>query len=132
MKKYFFFTLLLLIASNGVVFSQTSNKLSNDEISRVKFAIPLITYDTVGTFDNAAGEAYYLIVLNSFNETQTIPECSNMNLTAKDKTKIDAFIQQLNSLKQNPPTWDELFVMQKTYLIWYDKIARKKSKYKAN
>jgi hypothetical protein len=132
MKKYFFLSLLLLVASNVVVFSQTSGKLNEDEITRVKFNVHLITYDTVGAFDNAAGESYYLLVLNSFKENLSIPQFAKPNLTEKDKNKIEIIIQQLNKAKQNPPTWDDLFANETKYLIWKDKVTHKKSKYKVD
>ena len=112
------------------VFSQSTGKFTDDEKTRIKFAVHLVTYDTISSFDNAAGEAYYNLVLNSFKETLGFPKITTSSLTLNDKTKTDIFIQQPNQLKQNPPTWDELFKRETEYLVWLDKISRKKSKYK--
>jgi hypothetical protein len=131
MKKYFFFSLFLLLASNGVVFSQSSGKLTEDESARVKFNIHLITYDTIGNFDNAADEAYYNLVMSSFKENLSIPQFSKVNLTEKDKVKIEMVVKLLNQSKLNPPTWDELYTKETTFLVWRDKVTHKKSIYKS-
>lgn len=129
MIKQFIFSLLMLFISHGV-FSQSSGTFTGDEIARIKFSVHLITYDTVGTFDNAAGEAYYTLVITSFKENLSIPQFTLSSLTLNDKTKTDRFIQLLNQIKQNPPTWDDLLTRQTQYLIWLDKISHRKSKYK--
>jgi len=90
----------------------------------------MITYDTVGTFDNAAGEAYFNLVISSFKENLTIPEFSFSPFTEADKNKIERIIQMLEQLKKNPPSWDDLLIKQTQYLFWLDKVTRKKSKYK--
>ena len=129
MKKQLIFSLLMLVISNGV-FAQSSGTFTGDEIARIKFSVHLITYDTVGTFDNAAGEAYYTLVIASFKENLSIPQFTLSSLTLNDKAKTDKLIQQLNQVKQNLPTWNELFTRQTQYLLWLDKISHRKSKYK--
>jgi len=119
---------MLFISNN--IFSQSSGTLSEDEKARIKISIHLITYDTVSTFDNAAGEAYYTLVINSFKQNLSIPQCSLSSLTSNDKITIDRYIQLLNKLKQNPPTWDDLLIGETQYQIWLDKASHKKSKYK--
>jgi hypothetical protein len=111
-------------------FAQSANSYTNDEIARMKFAVHLITYDTIGGWENAAGEAYYNIVISSFNENLTIPEISSSNFTVKDKSQVDEIIRQLNMLKQNPPTWDDLLKGQTKYLIYLDRALRRNTKYK--
>ena len=128
MKKQFIFALLLFISVS--VFSQTAGKLTEDEKTRIKFAVHLVTYDTVGSFENAEGEAYYNLVLNSFKNDLSIPQFTKLSLTSKDKTQTDRIIQLLNQLKQNPPSWDELLARETQYLIWLDKISHRQSKYK--
>lgn len=131
MKTPFVFSFLLFFISS-IGFSQSSGKLTDDEKVRIKLAVHLITYDTVGKFDNAAGEAYYTLVLNSFKETLSIPQFSSASLTPNDKNKIDRIIQLLNQLKQNPPSWDDLLVRETQYLKWLDKVTHRKSKYKTD
>ena len=129
MKKQCLFSLLLLFSSISV-FSQSSGTFTEDEKTRMQLAVHLITYDTIGAFDNAAGEAYYTLVLNSFKQTFSFPKCNTSSLTANDKAKTDGIIQMLNQLRQNPPTWDELLARETQYLIWLDNVSRRHSKYK--
>lgn len=128
-KAIFLFSAGMLFISNGI-FSQSSGTLTEDEKTRIKLAVPLITYDTVGAFDNASGEAYYNLVIASFKENLSIPQFTPASLTPNDKNTIDRYIQLLNQLKQNPPTWDNLLIRQTQYQIWLDKASHKKSKYK--
>jgi hypothetical protein len=130
MKRYFFLTLLLMLISNVFVFSQISGTLSEDEKARIKFDVHLITYDTIGSFDNAADEAYYKMIINSFNENISIPQIATKNLTDKDKMKIEMVVKLLNNSKQNPPTWDEIYSKETAYLTWLDKVTHKKPIYK--
>ncbi|MFH2141606.1 MAG: hypothetical protein ABIJ97_04230 [Bacteroidota bacterium] len=130
MKKIIALSLFVLIICNSF-FAQSSGTLTEDEKTRIILTIPLITYDTMGNFENAAGEAYFNLVIASFKEYLIIPQFT-CTLTPKDKTKIEKFIQQLNEVKHNPPSWDELFTKQTQYLIWFDKISRRQSKYKTD
>ncbi len=129
MKKIFLFILTILSFSQ-VLFSQSERKYTDDEKSRLKLCATLATYDTVVSFDNAVGEAYYTLVISSFKENLTIPKFSFSPLSGNDKSKIDGIIQILNEAKQTPPTWDDLLIKQTQYQIWLDKSIRKKSKYK--
>lgn len=128
MKKLFLFTAMLLCSQ--FIFSQTVRTYTDDERSRLKACVILITYDTIATFDNAVGEAYYNLVVNSFKENLTIPLFSFSPLSGNDKSKIDRIIEKLNEAKTNPPTWDDLLIRQAQYQIWLDKVSHKKSKYK--
>ena len=123
--------MLMLIFSNGI-FAQSSTKFTDDETARIKFSVHLITYDTTNTFESAKGEAYYKMVLNAFNEELIIPNFIASDIPSKDKVKIDKFIQQLKEIKQNPLTWSELYDKETQYLIWYDKVTRRHSKYKVH
>lgn len=129
MKKSIILSLLMLIFSSSF-FAQSTNKFTDDEIARIKFSVHLITYDTVSKFDNADGEAYYTMVINSFKENLTIPQFNPSQLTIHDKTKTEKYIQLLKQNKQNPPLWEELFRKQTEYLIWLDKALSRKSKYR--
>ena len=129
MKKQFFLAFLMLSISYNI-FSQSSGTINEDEKTRIKLAVHLITYDTIGGFDNAAGDAYYSLVLSSFRENLYIPQLSSSVISFNDKTKIEKIIQLLSLMKQNPPSWDDLFLKQTQYLIWLDKATHKKSIYK--
>lgn len=131
MKKQIILLIIALAFCNSF-FAQSTDKLTQDEIARVKFSIHLITYDTIGSFESAAGEAYYKLVLRSFEENLTIPQMSLTNITANDKAITESIIQRLNDSKKNPPTWDELLVKETEYLKWFDKVTRRQSKYKIN
>ena len=123
-------SIIIFLVFSTIVFAQSSDTFTQDEVARLKFSVHLITYDTIGGFDNAAGEAYYTMTINSFKEDLIIPQLTLSNITANDKAKTDNIIQQLNEQKQNPPTWDDLFAKQTQYLIWKDKVMRRSSKYK--
>lgn len=129
MKKQIISLISIVVISTSV-FAQSKEIISSDEIARIKFAVHLVTYDTIPKWDNAVGEAYYTIIINSFNENLTIPVLTSSNITINDMAKIDEIIRQLNELKQNPPTWDELLKKQTQYLIWLDKTIRRSSKYR--
>lgn len=129
MKKQMMSLICILVLSANL-FAQSTEIFTSDEIARIKFAVHLLTYDTLGKWDNAAGEAYYTIVISSFNENLSIPEITSSKITISDKSKIDDIISQLNELKQNPPSWDDLLRKQTQYLIWLDKALRRSSKYK--
>jgi hypothetical protein len=110
--------------------AQSSDKFTSDEIARIKFSVHLMTYDTIGGWDNAAGEAYYTLIINSFNENLIIPEFTSSNITIRDKTQINEIIQSLNELKRNPPSWNDLLEKQTEYLLYLDRVMRRRSKYK--
>jgi hypothetical protein len=129
MKKQIISLISILVIGTSV-FAQSSDIYTFDEIVRIKLSVPLVTYDTIGGWDNAAGEAYYTLVINSFNENLIIPEFTLSNITINDKIKVEEIIKRLNELKQNPPTWDDLLDKQTQYLIWLDKALRRSSKYK--
>ena len=128
MKKILTTSLALsLFCSMSIAQNRT---YSSDEVARLKASVDLITYDTIPTFENAAGEAYYGLVIKSFKENLSIPEFTFAPMTAADKAIVDHCINQLNSIKDAPPTWDDLLIRQTQYYIWLDKSQHKKSKYK--
>lgn len=130
MKTQIIFFSIILFFSNSIFAQSSVTTLTDDEIARIKFSVHLITYDTVSKFDNATGEAYYTMVLNSFKENLTIPQFNTSLLTVNDKAKTEKYIQLLSQSKQNPPTWEELLRKQTEYLMWRDKALHKKSKYR--
>lgn len=121
---------LPILLSFNYAFAQSTDILSEDEKVRIKLAVHLVTYDTIGNFDNAAGMAYFKLSINSFKENLTIPEFSFAPFTANDKSKIESIIQLLNQLKKNPPSWNDLLIRETQYEIWLDKMTHKKSIYK--
>jgi len=131
MKKPIVLSMLMLIFSSSF-FAQSSSKFTDDEIARIKFSVHLITYDTVSAFDNAMGEAYYTMLINSFSDNLIIPNFIPSELTFNDRYKIKRFIQQLKKIKQNPDSWKSLYEKQTQYLIWIDKVTRRHSKYKTH
>ena len=128
MKKIFLLSMLLLFISNN--FFAQSSKFTDDEMARIKFSVHLFTYDTANAFDNARGEAYYTMLISAFKNNLTIPSFIPSDLSFNDKTKTEKLIQYLKGIKQNPPTWQELYQKQTQYLIWKDKVTRRHTKYK--
>jgi hypothetical protein len=123
--------LVLMVLFSTSIFAQSLDSYSTDEVARMKFAVHLITYDTIGGWENAAGEAYYNIIISSFKENCSIPDISSINFTVKDKIQISVIVEQLNALKQNPPSWDELLRKETQYLIYLDRALRRNTKYKS-
>ncbi|MDD3688391.1 MAG: hypothetical protein PHE56_16725 [Bacteroidales bacterium] len=124
-----YFVLMILFSTS--IIAQSIDSYSTDEVARMKFAVHLITYDTIGGWENAAGEAYYNIIISSFKENCSIPDITSINFTDKDKYQISVIIGQLNALKQNPPSWDELMRKETQYLIYLDRALRRNTKYKS-
>lgn len=129
MKKLIILSIFTLFITNDF-FAQSANKFTNDEKARIQFSVHLITYDTISAFDNAKGEAYYTMLINVFTENLAFPDFIPSELTSNDRNKIEGIIQQLEGIKQNPPTWESLYKKQTEFLIWIDIVTRKRSKYK--
>lgn len=116
--------MLLLISNNSY-----SQNLTADEETRVKYSVHLVTYDTVASFDNSLGEAYFKLLLFTFTEKQYIPEIDIKLLSERDKKIIQNHIDIFNAIKTNPPTWQELVRKESDYLKWIDVSQRRRSKY---
>jgi len=56
MKKQIISLISILVISTSV-FAQSTDIFTSDEIARIKFSVHLVTYDTIGGWDNATGEA---------------------------------------------------------------------------
>jgi len=111
-------------------YSQETKKIyTPDEKLRIQLAVPLITYDTINVFDNAVGEAYFHLMIESFSENQKFPDFSFSPLTEKDKSLIEVVRKKLVVLLNNPPTWDDLLIKQSQYNLWKDSVQRRKSIY---
>lgn len=128
MKKLIVLSAIILGATYG--FAQNSNVLSPDEQVRVKQSIHLITYDTIGHFESALGEAYYQVVLNAFSETLEIPHMDKSGLTAHDQAKIEMLIEKFEALIENPPSWEEILAGETKFVIYKDKAFHRTPTYK--
>ena len=117
---------LVSSASKG----QDSRVFSNDEKSRISFAVHLLTYDTVASFESALGEAYFKALVHSVENAQSIIPAPT-NLKGYDLLTCLAHAQRFQGVIENPPTWEFLFAMEEQYLKWLDTVVRKKSKYKS-
>lgn len=132
MRTYIYIFFLTILTAFNYANAQSRNELNEDEKARIKFAIHLLTYDTLGAFDNAAGKSCFNLIIYSFKENLIIPEFSFSPFTENDKNKIQNIIQMLEQVKKNPPSWDDLLIRETQYLIWFDKMTHKKSEYKNN
>jgi hypothetical protein len=131
MKTRFFISFFLLTFLHNS-FSQTSNelnRLTEDEIARVKFSVHLMNYQNPPSFDNALGDALYNIVKSSFTENLSIPELTTDGITAHDQTIINGYIELLKGAAKNPLSWNQLFQLETQYLIWWDRANHKVSRY---
>jgi len=121
---------LLIVFSSNLVFAQSKEKYTDDENARIKFAVHLVTYDTIGSFDNALGEATCKLLVFSFLENQICPKIDFAKLSSNDMSVIKKYINSFDAIKNNPPTWDELLLKETQYQIWLDASQHRKSKYK--
>jgi len=130
MKKYFFLSLLLLYISSGA-FSQSTNK-NDDGVIRASYASYYIDEVQPANyiFNTPSGEASANIILKAYRDHLIIPTISIDKIDAADKAKIEKLILKLNELSKNPPSWDELVLLEKEWLIKRDKAMLKVSKYK--
>lgn len=115
------------------IFSQSTVKdISKDELIRASYASYYIdeVQEANYIFNTPSGEAKANIILKVYRDLLIIPEVSLDNIDAEDKAKIEKLIQKLNQLSKNPPSWDEIVLLEKERLINWDKAVRQKSKYK--
>jgi hypothetical protein len=133
MRKYFFISLLFLFCSNSIFSQSTSKNLTEDEVTRAICAsYYIVEVQPVNyIFNTPSGEATANIILKAYREHLIIPTISMDNIDAGDKAKIEKLIIKLNQLSKNPPTWDELVLLEKEWLIARDKAMLKVSKYKS-
>jgi len=98
----------------------------DDKMARISFAVHLITYDTISAFESAKGEAYYKMLIDAFSKNATTPDFMPSDLSSHDRNKIILY----RAIKSNPPSWNEPYRQETQYLIWKDKVIRRRSKYK--
>lgn len=101
----------------------------DDKMARISFAVHLITYDTISAFESAKGEAYYKMLIDAFSKNATTPDFMPSDLSSHDRNKINKIILH-RAIKSNPPSWNEPYRQETQYLIWKDKVIRRRSKYK--
>jgi len=132
MKNILFASLLMIFfaQSSWAQSINNTNKLTDDEVARVKFSVHLINYQNPPAFDNASGEAYYNVVNASFSQSLTIPSFTITGLTDHDKEIVNQRIELLSGSMANPLSWEHLWQLEAQYLSWVDKAIHKVSAYK--
>lgn len=129
--KLFLASLSLVLVS---FFSFSQNQKSdnkNDGLIRAGYASYYIEEASEAfAYDTPYGEACANIILKAYRDLLQIPETSALPIDASDKMKIDQLVTKLNQLRANPPSWEELFKLEKERLIQWDKAISHKSKYK--
>ena len=128
MKKTILLVLFAL-ACCRVSIAQNKKELTLDERSRIKFAMHLLTYDTISRFTSAKGEAVYQILWANFQETQSLPKQNLSDLSEHDKVLIQEQVDRLNKLSDAPPSWSDLILQEEKFLLWKDRLTRRHSKY---
>lgn len=129
-KNQSLITVFLLIPL--FIFSQSTNKdISKDELIRASYASYYIdeVQEANYVFNTPSGEAAANIILKAYRDLLIIPDISLDQIDAEDKAKIEKLIQKLDQLSKNPPSWDEIVLLEKEWLINWDKTVRQKSKY---
>lgn len=128
MKKHLTILALSLFVS-FFASAQVNTALTADQQTRIRLAIPLITYDTVSNFQSAKGEAYYRLMLGSFELSLVKPSLAFEGVPESDRQLLDSQSKLFNELLNNPPTWEDLAVKQQQYLLWKDRMMSRHSKY---
>lgn len=134
MKQKIFFLAIVLASIPLYVSSQSIFKenAKDDAIRSAYASYYLIeVQEAIYVFNTPFGEAAANIILKAYRDLLTIPEISLANMDATDKAKVEQLIIKLNQLTKNPPTWDEITIMEKESLIKWDQAVRLKSKYKS-
>jgi hypothetical protein len=132
MKKYLFISVILLGFSNGIFAQSTTKNLSQDESMRAAYASYYLdeVQPSNYVFNTPSGEASANIILKAYRDKLTILNISLEKIDAADKAKIEKLIVKLTQLTENPPTWEEITIMEKNLLIKVDKAMSKTSRYK--
>lgn len=117
---------LLLIGFIFISFFTLQAQDNHDKSSR---AVMASTYLPEYTYETLDGEAAAKLILSTFKITKTIPQI-NIVGSINDRATIEKLVLQLKQLLDNPPTWDELLVLEKDRLLQEDKALRRISKYK--
>ena len=124
---------LLILGLNALlaftVNAQVNVQQEKDEQARIRMAIPLLTYDTLNSFQSPRGEACYQLMKGACETSFCLPEISFDGLPESDQVVLEAQKKVLQTLLKNPPTWSELLEQERAYLIWKDRMMSRKSKY---
>jgi hypothetical protein len=117
---------LLLI---GFIFISSFTLQAQDAHDKNNRAVMALTYLPEYTYETLDGDAAAKLILSAFKITKSIPQI-NIVGSIKDRATIEKLVLQLKQLLDNPPTWDELLVLEKDRLLQEDKALRRISKYK--
>jgi len=132
MNTKLFLASLSLVLVSFLSFAQnqkSDNK--NDGLIRASYASYYIEEASESVvYATPYGEACANIILKAYRDLLQIPETSSLPIDASDKMKIDQLVTKLNQLRTNPPSWEEIFKLEKERLIQWDKAISHKSKYK--
>ena len=133
MKKTTFLLLGILLQIPLFVFSQVKPQVNNDAFTRASYAsfyIEETSEEFFSGYTTAFGEGCANIVLKHFRDLQPLPDIKMLSITSSDKLKIEQLIKKLNELRENPPSWGEIYKLEEQKLIQWDKSIRQKSKYR--
>ena len=122
MNSYKLFLISFIIILSTASQAQDINDKNNRAVIAMSF-LPEYSYETLD------GEATAKLILSAFKMTKAIPDIT-ISGSAQDKVAIEKLVQQLQQLLINPPSWDELRVLEKDRLQQEDKALRRVSKYK--
>jgi len=118
--KLFLISFIIILSTASQ--AQDINDKNNRAVIAMSF-LPEYSYETLD------GEATAKLILSAFKMTIAIPDIT-ISGSAQDKVAIEKLVQQLQQLLINPPSWDELRVLEKDRLQQEDKALRRVSKYK--
>lgn len=131
--KQILFSLSFALISFFVSAQNQKSDNKNDGLIRAGYAsyyIEEASEAAAYAYDTPYGEACANIILKAYRDLLQIPETSSLPIDANDKMKINQLVTKLNQLRTNPPSWEELFKLEKERLIQWDKAISHKSKYK--
>lgn len=132
-KKIFSFFGLLFFLIPFSLFSQSGKSIDTDDLlmraSYASFYIEETQESFFSGYRTPYGEACAHIILKKFRDLLPLPETKSLTVDFMDKQKIEKLVEKLNQLRENPPTWEEIFLLEEQRLIQWDKAIRQKSKY---
>lgn len=115
--------LILLLASN-LIHAQ-ANSESAERAVLASYYIPELDL----SYETANGQASANMLLSCFRNFKHVPALE-LNLAGNDQANCNKLIAKLNSLLANPPSWNDLFLLERKKVLDEDKAMHRVPKYK--
>jgi hypothetical protein len=107
MKNIHSLFLLIAFASVSIVAQAQNQEPKSDKWLRAAYA-SLQEERFELKFETERAEAFSNVLLKAYRELLPLPKYFPQTIVANDKAILQQLITQLNQLRINPPTWDEI------------------------